>query len=47
MAGWGQRSAVGPLAKLLLPPGFQDDVASVSGVLVRQEGDVESSEERM
>lgn len=38
---------MGPLAGLLLPPGFQDDIASVSGVVVREEGNVESSKERM
>ncbi|TNN63486.1 hypothetical protein EYF80_026336 [Liparis tanakae] len=42
----GQRSAMRPLARLLLPPWLQDDVAPVGGVLLREKRDVEHSEQR-
>lgn len=40
------RSAVGPLTRLLLPPWFQDDVAPVGGMVVWYKRDVESSKQR-
>lgn len=50
MLEWGggsvQMSAVGPLARLFLPPCFQDHVPPVGGVMVWYEWDVEGSEER-
>lgn len=36
---------MGPLASLLLPPRFQDDIAPVRGVVIRYERDIERPEE--
>lgn len=44
--GARSRSAVGPLAWLLLSPWFQDDVPPVCGVMVRYKWNVECSQER-
>ena len=41
-----QRSAVRTLTRLLLSPGFQDDVAPVGGVMVWYEWDVEGPDKR-